>query len=250
VPPRGVVVLCYHRVGGNSGLELDMPVDRFAAQMAWLEGSAAVVALDDALDILEAGEDPGRDVVVVTFDDGTPDFADHALPVLVRHRIPATLYVATAFVEEGRPFAHGAPPISWDALRDAHATGLVTIGSHTHTHALLDRAPSADVASELDRSIDLLGQRLGVQAGHFAYPKALPGSSTAQSLVRARFRSAAIAGTRANPYGASDPHLLARSPIQAADSDRFFAAKVGGGMAFEDDVRRSLNRWRYAGATS
>jgi hypothetical protein len=31
---------------------------------------------------------------------------------------------------------------------------------------------------------------------------------------------------------------------------RWFKAKVAGGMGFEDDMRRVLNRWRYAGTDS
>jgi hypothetical protein len=87
-----------------------------------------------------------------------------------------------------------------------------------------------------------------VPAVHFAYPKSLPPSAGADRAVRARFRSAALAGTRPNRYGRTDPYRLARSPIQAGDEMRWFRAKVAGGMAFEDDVRRALNRWRYSGA--
>ena len=68
--------------------------------------------------------------------------------------------------------------------------------------------------------------------------------------MRARFRSAALAGTRPNRYGSTDPHRLARSPIQAGDEMRWFRAKAAGGMGFEDDVRRTVNRWRYSGAES
>jgi hypothetical protein len=31
---------------------------------------------------------------------------------------------------------------------------------------------------------------------------------------------------------------------------RWFERKVAGGMAMEDALRRALNRWRYAGATT
>jgi peptidoglycan/xylan/chitin deacetylase (PgdA/CDA1 family) len=186
---------------------------------------------------------------VVTFDDGTDDFVDDALPVLVRHGVPATLYVATAHVEERIDFPDDGRPATWAGLSECVASGFVTIGSHTHRHVLLDRLPEDRVADELDRSIDLIGDRLGVSAEHFAYPKALRPSPGAEREVRARFVSAALAGTRANPVGA-DVHRLARTPVQTTDGERWFARKVAGGMGFEDDVRRLVNRRRYAGASA
>ena len=186
---------------------------------------------------------------MITFDDGTADFADLALPVLVRLGLPATLYVATEFVDRRRDFPHHGTPISWSALRDAHATGLVTVGSHTHTHALLDRLPAERIDDELDRADDLIAEHVGERPRHFAYPKAVAGSSLADAAVRLRYRSAALAGTRANVPGHTDVHRLARSPIQASDGMRSFAAKVDGGMHLEDALREQANRWRYRGAT-
>jgi peptidoglycan/xylan/chitin deacetylase (PgdA/CDA1 family) len=247
---RGVVVLLYHRVGAGSGLAVDLPLHLFDAQMAALAASGRVATLDDALATLTGPAPASGDPIVVTFDDGTADFADHALPILQRHAIPACCYVATDFVERGRAFPNDGTPMSWAALADACATGLVTVGSHTHTHALLDRLDARAVDDELDRSIALLGARLGVEARHFAYPKALPGSPHAQRAVRLRFASAALAGTRPNPYRATDPYRLARSPIQVSDGMHWFAQKAAGGMAFEDTVRRVANRARYAGATT
>jgi len=247
--PHGIVVLLYHRVGDETGLELEMPVERFDDQMAFVAATRRAVTLDDAVTEL-AGPQPEDDgAVVVTFDDGTADVVDAALHVLVRHRVPALLYVNTHFVETGTEFPWGGRPASWAALRDALDTGLLTIGSHTHTHALLDRAPLATIDDELDRSIELIGERLGVEAAHFAYPKAVLGSPRAQAAVQARFRSAALAGTQPNRYGATNPYRLARTPIQASDADPWFRRKLAGGMRVEDDLRRVLNRVRYAKAT-
>ena len=247
---RGVVVLIYHRAGARSGTQVDLPVDLFSRQMELLATQERVVSLDQALDALAAPEPPPQDPVVVTFDDGTADFADVVMPILSEHRLPVTLYVATDFVERGVSFPHEGVPVSWAGLADAVSTGLLTVGSHTHTHALLDRLPAEEVDGELDRSIELIGQRLGVTADHFAYPKAVPGSAAAEAAVRRRFRSAALAGTRANRYGATDPHRLARSPVQLADGMRWFERKLAGGMGLEDGIRRVLNRGRYGGATT
>ena len=114
----------------------------------------------------------------------------------------------------------------------------------------MDRLPAAAVDEELDRSIALIGERLGVEPRHFAYPKALAGTPAADRAVRARFASAALAGTRANPYGGTDPYRLARSPVQVDDGLDFFDRKVVGGMRMEDDLRRLVNRRRFAGATT
>lgn len=252
VRPRraGVTVLIYHRVGARSSVPVDLPAALFREQMAAIADRA--ISLDDALEHL-AGPPPPPDVpnrVVVTFDDGTADVVEEALPILAEHRVPALLYVATDHVERQVDFPDDGRVASWSALADAASTPWLQLGSHTHTHALLDRLPDQEVAGELDRSIELIGERTGVVARHFAYPKALAGSPTADRLVRDRFASAAVAGTRANRYAATDPWALARSPIQVADGMRWFEAKADGGMRLEDDLRRTANRVRYRGATS
>jgi peptidoglycan/xylan/chitin deacetylase (PgdA/CDA1 family) len=249
-PSSGVVVLLYHQVGGPRPGEVNLPVGLFADQMAELAATTEVVTLDVAVDLLL---DPpatlsDRPVVVLTFDDGTADLVDHALPVLVEHRLPATLYAATRWIDEGRSFWDDGTVLSWAALAEACSTGLLTVGSHTHAHALLDRLPADEVAAELDRSIGLVEEHLGTTPRHFAYPKALPPSAEAELEVLRRFDSAALARTKPNPYGRTNPYRLTRSPIQVSDGMRWFRAKVAGGMWLEDRVRELRNRRRYAGA--
>lgn len=251
VPGRGgAVVLLYHRVGGASGLAVDLPLPLFSAQMDELRASGRAQPVDNLLAAVMQDEAPPVDPLSITFDDGTADFADLAFPVLHEAGLPVTLFVATDFVEGGRSFPREGTPVSWAALRDAMDTRLLTVGSHTHTHALLDRLPGTEVAQELDRSVKLIEERLGVTPAHFAYPKALLGSRDAQDAVRLRFRSACVAGTRANPYGRTDPYRLHRSPVQVGDGMRWFRHKARGGMGLEDDVRRLVNRRRYAGAVT
>jgi peptidoglycan/xylan/chitin deacetylase (PgdA/CDA1 family) len=251
-PTPGVVVLIYHRVGGGSGTEVDLPPEAFDEQMAWLAATGRVVSLDDALAQLAAGDDravddgaPDEGPIVVTFDDGTADLAEVATPILVRHGVPATVYLATKFVDEGLDFPDDGAPLSWAAVRDMAATGLVTFGSHTHAHLLLDRLPPAKAVDELDRSKDLIEHHVGAPAHHFAYPKAVAASAEVEPLVRARYRSAALGGNRPNPYRGADVHRLSRTAVQVSDGAAFFVRKARGGMALEDSLRRGLNRVRY-----
>ena len=250
-PDPGIVFLIYHRVGGRTPSNVDLPTEVFEEQVAELASAGRIVTIDEATERLRspAGEKVPRPVVL-TFDDGTDDWADIVLPVLDRHRAPATFYVATDFVERQLPFPGDARPITWSGLAELAASGLATIGSHTHTHALLDRADATLAADELDRSVGLIGERLEVDCRHFAYPKALLGSPAAEGEVRRRFTTATVAGSVANVPDRSDLHRLTRTPIQTTDGMRWFRRKADGGLRHEDRARSLLNRGRYAGATT
>jgi peptidoglycan/xylan/chitin deacetylase (PgdA/CDA1 family) len=251
--PTGLVVLIYHRVGARTPVEVDLPRSLFEAQIAWLAANVSVVSLDAGVAWL-SGADPSPHLgdvrVAVTFDDGTADFADQAVPVLVAHGVPATLYVATQFLETQTRFPHDGVPLTWAALRDTLDSGVVTVGSHTHSHALLDRLPAGAVPAELDRSIGLIEEHLGVAPGHFAYPKGVPGSPAADAAVRERFSSASLGGGRANRRGSTDVFRLARTAVQVSDGMNWFARKARGGLSLESTFRSALNRARYSDATT
>lgn len=256
-PRPGITILIYHRVGAGSGGQMDLDPAVFERQLSWLVDTQRIIPLDEAVAELaptaagtgttrtgakRAGAN--RAGVVLTFDDGTTDWVDNVLPLLERYRVPATFYVATSFVDERREFPGQGRPISWAGLTELASSQYVTIGSHTHRHMLLDRLDPTQIDEELDRATELLGEHLGVTPAHFAYPKAVAGSPAAEDAVRKRFRSAVLAGTRANRPGA-DLHRLARSPIQASDAMGWFRHKARGRMHLEDDLRSLANRARY-----
>ena len=245
--PVGITVLIYHRVGGGSTSAVDMDPHTFDEQLAVLAAEHRVLSLADALTELTDQSAAPRPGVVITFDDGTSDFTEFAVPALVRHGLPATLYAATHFIDSGERFPWDAPPATWGALRDAASTGLVTIGSHTHSHWLMDRIAAPAICADLDRSIELIGEHIGVAPLDFAYPKAVPGSPVAEIEVRRRFRSAALASSRVNRHGTPDVHRLWRTPVQRNDTLEYFSAKAGGGMRLEGALRSALGRFRYRG---
>src|SRR5690606_4613381 len=105
------------------------------------------------------------------------------------------------FVENGRGFPDGGQPVSWEGLQEMSTSELVTVGSHTHSHRVLAGVSGDEAAEELDRSIGLIEERLGVPCRHFAYPKAIAGSPAAEVAVRRRFVSACLAGNRVNRRG-------------------------------------------------
>jgi peptidoglycan/xylan/chitin deacetylase (PgdA/CDA1 family)/O-antigen ligase len=233
--PGDLSILLYHRVGTGDG-EISLPEEEFEHEMAYLAERERVLTLDEALD----GDRGG---VVVTFDDGYRDFHEHALPVLVRYGVPATLYLATGLVANGS----GPSPeaLTWGQLAEATSTGLVTVGSHTHRHADLSRATEAQAEEEMRRSRDLVEDHLSRQCGHFAYPWAV-GSPAADRAVRRTFRTAALDAWKTNRRGSIDRYRLGRTPILRSDGPFFFRAKVEGKLDGEALLYKALRRgpWR------
>jgi peptidoglycan/xylan/chitin deacetylase (PgdA/CDA1 family) len=239
--PGDVVMLLYHRVGPDAG-EISLPAGLFERQLDLLTGGDRVLTLEQAL----APAAPGG--VLVTVDDGYRDFYDVVLPLLVRYHVPAVLYLATALVAgESAGNANDPEALHWGQLAEAVATGLVTVGSHTHTHADLSRTSEQAAEAELRYSKELIEDRLQVACRHFAYPWAV-GSPGADRVVRRLFDTAALDAWRTNRQGATDPWRLGRTPVLRSDGLAFFRAKVQGRLDGEALVYRALGRgpWRRA----
>jgi peptidoglycan/xylan/chitin deacetylase (PgdA/CDA1 family) len=229
-----VVMLLYHRVGVGDR-EIDLSVHAFERQLRILKGGGRVLSIDEAFERGSAGG------VIITFDDGYRDFYEHALPLLVKYRVPAILYLATGNVANEGTGTIRDNSLSWSQLQEAVGTGLVTCGSHTHSHADLSRASEAMAGEEMRRSKELIEDRLGTECRHFAYPWAV-GSDAADRVARRLFDTAALLPWKTNRTGKTDLHRLGRVPILRSDGRLFFRAKVSGMLQTEALVYRALGR--------
>jgi peptidoglycan/xylan/chitin deacetylase (PgdA/CDA1 family) len=100
-----LTILIFHRVlpAEDPLREGEPDVARFDRTMRFLAANFRVLPLADAADRLARGTLPRR-ACCITFDDGYADNLTLALPVLDRHRLPATVFVATGYLDGGRMF--------------------------------------------------------------------------------------------------------------------------------------------------
>jgi len=98
-------ILSYHRVADASPDTFSLAVSpaNFEEHMRIVAGACAPTALGDLAGSLGSGGPPGR-AVAVTLDDGYADALTGAVPILERHGIPATVFVATGWTGGGREF--------------------------------------------------------------------------------------------------------------------------------------------------
>ena len=102
-PSARLSVLIFHRV-----LQIADPLfpdeidaERFDRICTWLKAWFNVLPLDAAVASLKAGTLPARSACI-TFDDGYADNCQIALPILQRHGLCATFFIATGFLNGGR----------------------------------------------------------------------------------------------------------------------------------------------------
>ena len=107
---RGPAILLYHRVASEpvDPFGLCVSPGHFAEHLAMLAAEHEPVSLAELVARIRRGEATRREVAV-TFDDGYRDNLDVAVPLLERHGIPATFFIATAELGGARGFW-------WDAL--------------------------------------------------------------------------------------------------------------------------------------
>ncbi|MFT3847204.1 MAG: polysaccharide deacetylase family protein [Propionivibrio sp.] len=100
-----LTILIYHRVLAKRSelLPDEMDAERFERQMRYLARYFSVIPLPEAVQRLHRGELPRR-ACCVTFDDGYADNLTVALPILERYGLPATLFVATGYIDGGLMF--------------------------------------------------------------------------------------------------------------------------------------------------
>ena len=96
-------VLIFHRVlpEPDAIFPDEMCAARFDQVCGWLASWFNVLALDKAVAGLKAGTLPARSACI-TFDDGYADNFRIAMPILQRHALTATFFIATGFLDGGR----------------------------------------------------------------------------------------------------------------------------------------------------
>lgn len=107
-----VAILTYHRVVSDDmvrdeHIQPGMYVrgQSFEAHIAYLRKRFMIISLDELLDLWQTSRlKRDQSYCVITFDDGWKDNYQFAFPVLLKYRIPATIFLATDFIGTARWF--------------------------------------------------------------------------------------------------------------------------------------------------
>lgn len=233
-----LTVLIFHRVLPVPDLLFPDEVDaaRFDRLLCWVKSWFNVLPLDTAIGQLHEGSLPAR-AAALSFDDGYADNHDVALPLLQKHGLPCSFFVATGFLDGGRMWndtlieavRHSRlPALDLRGLRDAKGVdlGMLELGEVAQRRerlgALIQRVKY--LAPEPRRvCVDAVAHRAEVQPG------------TDLMMTGAQVQALHAAGMQIGAHTVSHPILATLSSNEAADEmsrsrthlEQLLSARVG-----------------------
>ena len=154
--PGDLVVVTYHSFGpaAEHAYLHRQPVGAFRAQLRYLCSTYEMVSLEEGLSrVLNGHVSSVRPMVAVTIDDGYVDNYTHAFPVLLEFQVPATIFLATDYLDSGRlPW-----PTRISALLHAARAGKVTdleTGDDLHLKSAAERRNAGRRLREIFAAMD------------------------------------------------------------------------------------------------
>jgi peptidoglycan/xylan/chitin deacetylase (PgdA/CDA1 family) len=211
------VVLTYHSIAEGPP-PLRVSGRRFEEQLDLLRSAGfSAVSLGTIVESFRQERPLPRPSFALTFDDGYRDFADVALPILERRRLPSTLFATASTDRDALSHGGGAPLLQLEDLGPLAARG-VEIGAHSINHVDLTTLDDASLEQELREGQRILERHVGRPVVHFAYPLGCFNERVREVVAR-YYRSAvttalATVGTDVDPFAIPrvDAHYL-RSPL-------------------------------------
>jgi peptidoglycan/xylan/chitin deacetylase (PgdA/CDA1 family) len=139
-----------------------------------LDRGFQALTVSDLIEVASGRRGAPLKPVLLTFDDGFADFYESALPILLKYRLAATLYVVSGEIGRASSWLFGVGEgarrmLNWSELREIQRNGI-EIGAHTVTHPALDLLPLSLAKQEIEKSKRDIEDGLGARVETFAYP--------------------------------------------------------------------------------
>jgi peptidoglycan/xylan/chitin deacetylase (PgdA/CDA1 family) len=250
-----IPILMYHSVADEDESALQpyywiaTTPAQFFEQMSWLHQQGyRTASLAATVGLLQAGGNTVEKTVVITFDDGYRNFAQHAFPVLQQFGFTATMFLPTASIGDQPQVFNRRECMTWGEVRELQQCGIV-FGSHTVTHPQLYGLQPERIREEILRSRQTIEDKTGCAVDTFAYPYAFPQTDRSfKTMLRSILQESGYGYGVCTQIGragrASDPLFLERLPVNSADDSALLRAKLTGAYDWVGTLQSLAKRIR------
>jgi peptidoglycan/xylan/chitin deacetylase (PgdA/CDA1 family) len=196
------VVLMYHSVADSEPIDpYGVSRTHFCDQISWLiDQDYQFVPLATLVQPRKNGVLPKkRKQAVLTFDDGYRDFLINALPILLRHRLPATVFLVADMLGKTATWNSYGKEVALMTKAEVRLVKDqgVSLGSHTLTHVDLTGVGNEELQRQLVSSRTILSD-FGETFYSFSYPWGRHTDREVAALKCAGYECAVTVGEPAN----------------------------------------------------
>lgn len=242
LPPKGhIPILMYHfvvpeeRVGPTG---LDVSLEAFEHQMWFLKTFRfRPISLREFYDIQREEKEPNGREIVITFDDGNRSYVEFALPILKRYEFPSANFLIG---ENVTGELHGS--MSLEAARRLARDPLVTLGSHTMSHAVVTKIDPEQARKEIVESKVKLEEVLQHDVEYFTYPTGAFDDRAVHLVKEAGYLLAFTTSWKhLSELKEETRYTLARTKITSSDHLFRYWVKVSGIWSYLDRLKHVLD---------
>jgi peptidoglycan/xylan/chitin deacetylase (PgdA/CDA1 family) len=231
-------IIMYHSVSTKvpPGNVITVSAKTFERQIAFLKKhNYNVIPLEAASDFITKRKKTPPRTIVLTLDDGYKDNYTYAFPILKKYNFPATIFIILS--EVGR-----SDRLSWAEIKEMQSSGLITFGSHTISHPLLDFIKdNQELIKEISGSKKILEEQLGRKVNTFCYPMGRFSDKARQAVIAAGYKIA-VATNPGKKYPDNDIFVLKRLRISENAGNLFvFWLETSGYYNFIREHRHNHN---------
>lgn len=166
-----VPVILYHNIAEEYNPDealLHITPQRFREHMeALVENGFTPISMKEYYDYVNGQGQIPYNSILVTFDDGYISNYEYAYPIMKEMGLKGTIFIVTSTVGQS-PGAY--PHFTWAQAKEMSDSGVMEIGSHTHTHGALSMLDLAVVRKEIRYSKYLIEKNLGKPCDYIAFP--------------------------------------------------------------------------------
>jgi peptidoglycan/xylan/chitin deacetylase (PgdA/CDA1 family) len=161
-----------------------------------------IITLEELVSVINGeGKLPPKPVIL-TFDDGYRDFYTDVFPILKKYNLKATNFIFPNVLDKKNNMD------TW-MVKEIINSGLVTIGSHTLSHANLPGLSKANTQKEIRESKVILEQVTGKKVSLFAYPYGAVNEAVIEQVREAGYE-AAVGTAKGTLHGKNSLFRLSR----------------------------------------
>ncbi len=158
----GIISLMYHRFEENKYPSTNIKVKDFKEHLNIIKKNN-IDFINPKNFENELKNNKKKRKILLTVDDGFSSFYINAWPILKKEKIPFILFISTREVGASNY-------MTWDQIKEIRKENFVEIGNHSHTHEYLVDESTELIKQDIEKSMIIFKEKLGVNSKFFSYP--------------------------------------------------------------------------------